>query len=194
MSNAELLERFLPGYRLVCRITARYLGLDLTDIVSKAFVLFALLKSAQYLWSALSVGFLTSSIHVPDGDLQRDVLKWVERRFEVTGGRAEVAVATPDDEKGSGPVPFVRKISYELAFDCTMYFFSGYHLIALRRQRGKVGGGDTILLTCIGLTTEPLREFLRECVKSAAGMRYVKPTRKQSELSKPEEFKQKYDI
>lgn len=82
MENSELLERFLPGYRIVCRIFARYLGIDLTDFMSKAFVLFALLKSVQYLWSSLSgiLGItLTSSIEVPEGRVYDDVLHWVSR-------------------------------------------------------------------------------------------------------------------
>jgi hypothetical protein len=171
-SNSELLERFLPGYRIVCRIFARYLGIDLTDFMSKAFVFFALLKSAQYLWASvqgISVGFLTSNIEVPEGDVQRAVLKWVESnqggaRSEIVAVGVPSAIATNGEwQKGSPGV-----ISYELAFDSTVCFLRNYRVITLQRQRGKSTGGDMILLTCIGFTTQPLREFLEECVESAA--------------------------
>ena len=172
MENSELLERFLPGYRIVCRIFARYLGIDLTDFMSKAFVLFALLKSAQYLWASvqgISVGFLTSSIEVPEGDVQLAVLKWVESsrggaRSEIVAVGASSAVPTNGEKRKGSP----GMISYEPAFDSTVYFLRNYRVIALQRQRGKSTGGDMILLTCIGFTTQPLREFLEECVQSAA--------------------------
>lgn len=179
MENSELLERFLPGYRIVCRIFARYLGIDLTDFVSKAFVLFALSKSVQYLYSllsGLSSGFLTSSIELPDKNVQRDVLAWVEQRNRRRGGRKEVVVleaepaGDPQEEKVEDP-PLPAHFStpsYEPAFDSTMYFFWKYRLISLRRERRKSeAGGDAIFLTCIGLTTQPLREFILECVESA---------------------------
>jgi hypothetical protein len=200
MENSELLERFLPGYRIVCRIFARYLGIDLTDFMSKAFVLFALFKSVQYLYSllsGLSSGFLTSSIEVPDGHVQRDVLAWVERKFRRGGGRKEVAVSQPiisnesKDENVPVPLPGVFLPIYEPAFDSTMYFFQKHHLIVLRRERRKPeAGGDTIILTCIGLTTQPLRDFLRECVITAARGFQEKVTREENEFSKLHEKKQ----
>ena len=192
MSNADLLDRFLPGYRLVCRISASYLGLDLTDIVSKAFVLFAVLKSVQYLWSSLSSfgnGILTCSMEVPQlqqgiggQGVYEDVLWWVTRKGGVRG-RAEVVTVSGsksgtedhgdagDGEKRQGDYQHGRVLIYEPAFDHTIYFLWNYRIIGLRRQRGKSpasgGGGDSIVLTCVGLSTQPLRDFLEECVECA---------------------------
>jgi hypothetical protein len=191
MSNADLLDRFLPGYRLVCRISASYLGLDLTDIVSKAFVLFAVMKSVQYLWSSLSSfgnGILTCSVEVPQQEkgengsgIYEDVLWWVTRKGGVRGRAEVVSVAgsqigaedhdAGDGEKRQGDREYGKVLTYEPAFDHTIYFLRNYRIISLRRQRGKSsasgGGGDTILLTCVGLSTLPLRDFLEECVKTA---------------------------
>ena len=193
MSNADLLDRFLPGYRLVCRISASYLGLDLTDIVSKAFVLFAVLKSVQYLWSSLSSfgnGILICSMEVPQqgkggSGIYEDVLWWVTHRGGVRG-RAEVVSVSGSKsgiedhgDAGNGEKEREGKphhhrgkmLTYEPAFDHTIYFLWNYRIIGLRRQRGKLlasgGTGDTILLTCVGLSTQPLRDFLEECVEYA---------------------------
>lgn len=45
-----------------------------------------------------------------------------------------------------------------------MWFFRGWRLILLRRCKAtEASGGDQIVLTCIGLSTRPLRLFLHEC-------------------------------
>jgi mitochondrial chaperone BCS1 len=103
MENSELLERFLPGYRIVCRISARYLGIDLTKWATILFVIFALLKSVQYLWTSISspvATWLTSSISIPSHErLYEDVLQWVsanlvDKHFTTSAGARSLVVAS----------------------------------------------------------------------------------------------------
>lgn len=83
MENSELLEKFLPGYRIVCRIFARYLGIDLTKIMTVLFVIFALSKSIQYAWTTVFSCFaawLTSSVTIPAKEsVHEKVLLWVSK-------------------------------------------------------------------------------------------------------------------
>lgn len=110
MENSELLERFLPGYRIVCRISARYLGLDLTKWATILFVVFALLKSIQYLWTSVSrplATSLTCSISVPSDDrLYGDVLQWVsanilDNPFTASAGARSLVVRSARDSNAN---------------------------------------------------------------------------------------------
>jgi len=195
MENSELLERFLPGYRIVCRIFAKYLGIDLTKIMTFLFVLFALLKSVQYVWTSISsllAGWLTSSITVSsDGALHGEVLRWVssniiDKDFPKAAGARVLSVASSRDR---GAVSRTSSaLRYEPAHDSTMWFFRGWRVVFLRRQKA-VGSEDTIILTCIGLTTEPLKPFLEECMVSSSGHK-SNIAASQNAMSSPSEKKE----
>jgi hypothetical protein len=127
MENSELLERFLPGYRIVCRIFARYLAIDLTDIMTVLFVLFALFKSIQYVSTSISrllAIWLTSSISVSSTDqVYDDVLQWIaenviDKNSVVLAGIRSLCVASArnkDTGSGMNGHASIRKFQYTVS-------------------------------------------------------------------------------
>lgn len=124
---SDLFERLLPGYRIVCRIFARYFGIDLTNTLTYVFVIYAVTKGIEYAWRYTSRIFracLTCSITVPGDDgVCKDVLGWVSENVLassgiMSGGTSALTLA-PSSRGFSGGKPSEKreKLSREFCFN-----------------------------------------------------------------------------
>ncbi|KAK3073791.1 hypothetical protein LTR53_004315 [Teratosphaeriaceae sp. CCFEE 6253] len=104
--SPNILETLIPGYSIISRYAAAYLGLDISLFVTAGLILLAVTKGGQYLWSRALRAFSAvcmSSVYIDEHDDLFDmVMGWLAAHQQSTSRsrkmRAKTQRGSPADD------------------------------------------------------------------------------------------------
>ncbi len=188
---ANILEAFIPGYSVISKFLLDALGFDITLLVSVCFLVFGLATSLTFAWKHLYRQFeeyCMSFIRIDsDDDIHDHVMEWLasqkisktSRKLMAKTGRENAwdmldeTVAEPELDPSNlmnfnnwdAKVP----PRFQPSFGSHFFFHRGHFFQFKREQKQVMTGGwpmvrddENITLTCIGRSTEPIKELIKE--------------------------------
>ncbi|MCJ1473563.1 hypothetical protein MMC13_002214 [Lambiella insularis] len=190
---ANILEAFIPGYSIISRFLLEALGFDITVAVSICFLVFGLVTSLKFLWNHAYGYFKTyfmSFITIEsDDDIYEHVMDWlgeqpvsqksqslIARTGHYSWDADDADEESADADKGDGKLlTFTNRTSpkFQPYFGVHRFVHDGtYFELKKSQQQMMVTSGwggnilkdeETIRLTCIGRSTQPIKNLIKEC-------------------------------
>lgn len=188
----NILEAFIPGYSIISKFLLEALGFDVTLVVSICFLLFALGTAVRYLWKHaydLFKCYGMSSITIESGDdIHEHIMSWIADQQISRDSRSLMAktglVSAWDDEADGADVGDADEdallnfsnweanvsLRYQPHFGRHRFWHHGSYFEFTREAKqmmdsvyGIFSTKETIMLTCIGRSTQPIKDLIREC-------------------------------
>lgn len=188
----NILEAFIPGYSIISKFLLEALGFDVTLVVSICFLLFALGTAVRYLWRhayRLFKSYGMSSITIESGDdIHEHIMSWIADQQISKDSRSLMAktglVSAWDDEADGADVGDADEdallnfsnweanvsLRYQPHFGRHRFWHHGSYFEFTREAKqmmdsvyGIFSTKETIMLTCIGRSTQPIKDLIREC-------------------------------
>ena len=188
----NILEAFIPGYSIISQFLLETLGFDVTIVVSVCFLVFALVTAVRYLWKNaydLFQRYGMSSITIESGDdIHEHIMSWIADQQVSRDSRSLMAktglVSAWDDEADGVDVGDADEdalldfsnweanvsLRYQPYFGRHRFWHQGSYFEFTREAKqmmesmyGIISTKETIMLTCIGRSTQPIKNLIREC-------------------------------
>ena len=188
----NLLEAFIPGYSIISRFLLEVLGFDITLVVSVCFLVFALGTSGRYLgkhaYDWFQKFFMSSITIESDDDIHDHVMTWIADQQMSRDSRSLTAKTgvenawddgvDDEDMENEATDSFLNFSNWDAKIPPRYQPYFGRHRFRHRgsyfeftREAKQISYGgsqvfsteETIKLTCIGRSTQPIKDLIREC-------------------------------
>ena len=190
---ANIIEAFIPGYSIISDFLWETLGFDITFAVSTCLLLFGLTSVGKFFWNHayhyFEVYFMSSISIDSDDDIYGHVMDWLGSQkvlkisrnlMAKTGHKNAWDVQERDTQEiETGPNKFLNfsnwdaKVppKYEPSFGSHRFFHRGRIFEFQRDIKQTMNSGrragifreEIIKLTCIGRSTQPIKDLIKEC-------------------------------